>query len=343
MIRRVENWSIEKIYKNRTIISFPEYQRQANLWSTERKALLIDSILKNIDIPILSFNKTKVGDYEVVDGQQRLWAIWQYLDDKYPLGFQGKDCYFKDLKKEQKESIKNYLLQISIMEDADDAYLRDLFIRLQLGLLLVPGEKLHAASGQMKDYVFEELAKCSFIEKLGIPKRRYAKETLCAQICINSFNRKENGDFSRTRYEDLEVFFNKYKYPQKKDLDEFKKNCKDILVVVHNLNEIFKDKAKELKNRSYILSIYLIYEELSFNQADFDLSKQAEFVNFTIELWKNLRTEMKAGIDRKNKELYAFENLLSSAPGEKYQIEKRHEKIKNYFIFYREHKKIPGS
>src|SRR5207249_3068261 len=53
MKRTVENWSVERLHKARTQISFPEYQRQPKLWSVEKKQLLIDSILRDIDIPKL--------------------------------------------------------------------------------------------------------------------------------------------------------------------------------------------------------------------------------------------------------------------------------------------------
>src|SRR2546428_13721552 len=83
MKRKVETWSVGRLHKERAQISFPEYQRQPNLWSTEKNSLLIDSILQDIDIPKLYFNHTGDGGYEVVDGQQRLWALWEFLDDAY--------------------------------------------------------------------------------------------------------------------------------------------------------------------------------------------------------------------------------------------------------------------
>ena len=49
-----------------------------------------------------------------------------------------------------------------------------------------------------------------FIGKVNIPARRYAKETLCAQIAINSFSKATIGEFSRTRFEDLKYFFDNY-------------------------------------------------------------------------------------------------------------------------------------
>ncbi len=264
MKRKVQDWSVEKLYKERTHISFPEYQRQPNLWSTEKKGLLIDSILKDIDIPKLYFYLADKDSYEVVDGQQRLWAIWEFLDDIYSYKSDGKLKKFSALTHAQKAAIKDYKMQVTMIEEADDEYLRQLFLRLQLGLLLITGEKLHAASGAMKELVFTKLASHGFIENVGIPARRYAKETLCAQICLNSFTREKLKTFARTRYEDLLHFFKEYEHPQGKDLDFFKDKGKKISGVMDDLWVAFGDRAKQLKNRSYILSVYLFFEELSF-------------------------------------------------------------------------------
>src|SRR6266576_2147804 len=133
MKRRIEEWTITKLLKETPRISFPEYQREKLLWSPEKKALLIDTILEDIDIPKLYFNQTADGSYEVVDGQQRLWTIWEFLTGE----FTYKGHQFAKLTKPQRDSIRNYTLQITVFEDANDAYLRKLFVRLQIALLLV--------------------------------------------------------------------------------------------------------------------------------------------------------------------------------------------------------------
>ncbi len=65
-------------------------------------------------------------------------------------------------------------------------------------------------------------------------------------------------------------------------------------------------------------------------------------MDFVFKLWRRLREEISAGFDRKNKELYTFETYLSSAPGEKYQIERRHEKLREYYAYFSKTGKIKG-
>lgn len=69
MKRRVEDWSVKKLNKERTRISFPEYQREKSLWPREKKSLFIDSILRDLDIPKLYFNLLEDKSIEVIDGQ----------------------------------------------------------------------------------------------------------------------------------------------------------------------------------------------------------------------------------------------------------------------------------
>jgi len=302
---------------------------------------LIDSILKDIDIPKLYFNLTTDGTYEVVDGQQRLWAIWDFLDDLYPYSHGGPSRKFTGLQEGEPERIKQYMLQVTILQDADDEYLRQLFVRLQLGLLLITGEKLHAAVGAMKDLVFGGLVGHPFVQGLGMPARRYAKETLCAQICINSFTRKKLGVFARTRYEDLETFFNEYEQPQGADRELFEERAGVIRGVLDRLHQMFQTKAGALRNRSYILSVYLLAEELVQGNS-LPAADEAMFVEFVLSLWDQLRREIGAGFDRRNRELYSFQTFVSSAPGEKYQIERRHAKLREYYDYFKVTRKIKG-
>ncbi len=340
MKRRVEDWTIEKVHKTRPRISFPEYQREPNLWSIEKRRLLIDSILRDIDIPKLYFNETGDKGIEVVDGTQRLWSIWEYIDDVYAITSDGKARKFSELPRAQRDTIRNYKLQITILEDAPDDYLRELFVRLQLGLLLVTGEKLHAATGAMKDFVFGKFVTHKFVRTLSVPKRRYAKETLGAQVSINSFSRAKIKAFSRTRYEDLEFFFKGYEHPQGKDLQFFRDQSRKILTVLDDLWKCFGEKTRDLSNRSYILSVYLLFEELRDGLKS--RGDRRTFVDFVFALWTRMRQEVSAGIDRKNRELYVFETMLSSAPGERYQIERRHEKLLEYYEYFKKTGKIKG-
>jgi hypothetical protein len=118
---------------------------------------------------------------------------------------------------------------------------------------------------------------------------------------------------------------------------------KKISNVLNELQECFGDDANNLKNRSYILSIYLFVEELISEQGELTTQDQKLFSDFVSRLWRGLREESGLGIDRKNRELYLFQSLLSSAPGEVYQIERRHKKMSEYYEHFKRTGKIKGN
>lgn len=342
MKKTVKDWTIEQICKERSNITFPEYQREKRLWNEIDKRNLIDSILRGIDIPKLYFYKTSdTKIYEVVDGQQRLWAIWDFYDGLYKLS-DGRT--FARLNSSERSLITNYRLQITEIAEADENELRLLFLRLQLGLLLNTGEKLHALTGIVKDFVFKKMCKHHFIrETVNIPRRRFSKETLCAQICINSYHKAKSDTFFRTRFTDLEDFFMAGKNPKGKELDFLNKRFATIGSTLSILDKYFTNKGHLLRNRSFVLSIYLFVEGLMGGKSPGEIEKIVpKFVKFTELFLRRLKEEIKAGFQRQNKDLYDFQSYLNNAPGERYQIARRHEELGKFFTYYLAKVKIKG-
>ena len=62
----------------------PEYQRRLR-WSTPQKSRLIESLLLNIPVPPVFFYESTAARYEVMDGQQRLNAIREFIAGDFAL------------------------------------------------------------------------------------------------------------------------------------------------------------------------------------------------------------------------------------------------------------------
>ncbi|MEP3629228.1 MAG: DUF262 domain-containing protein [Hyphomicrobiales bacterium] len=131
-------------WKNR-IDPMPDYQRPP-AWSRKQKQLLIDSILRNYDIPKIYWRSVERGNnikYEVVDGQQRLRAIWEFHAGEYGLAkdidpIDNIDCSgkkYNDLDLDISVIFDSYSVDIAIIEDAiqtdEEDEVRDMFLRLQ--------------------------------------------------------------------------------------------------------------------------------------------------------------------------------------------------------------------
>ncbi len=57
----------------------PEYQRRLR-WDNKKKSRLIESFLMNVPVPPVFLYEKSIGDFEVMDGQQRLNAILEFFD-----------------------------------------------------------------------------------------------------------------------------------------------------------------------------------------------------------------------------------------------------------------------
>jgi hypothetical protein len=91
----------------------PEYQRDY-VWSEEDKIALIDSIFNGIDIGKFAYIHTEdyregVPLYEILDGKQRLRAILDYYENRFP--YKGK--YFNDLCKRDQNWFENYRVSVA--------------------------------------------------------------------------------------------------------------------------------------------------------------------------------------------------------------------------------------
>lgn len=76
---------VKDLIEARQIINIrPEYQRRLR-WTTPQKSKLIESLLLNIPIPSIYLFESEAARYEVMDGQQRLNAIKQFLNNEFRL------------------------------------------------------------------------------------------------------------------------------------------------------------------------------------------------------------------------------------------------------------------
>src|SRR5437867_12726168 len=76
--------ALDKVYKRRDRIDMPDFQRE-EVWTELQKRRLIDTILKGWHLPKFYFRKLDESNFECVDGQQRLAAIFEFFDGKLTL------------------------------------------------------------------------------------------------------------------------------------------------------------------------------------------------------------------------------------------------------------------
>jgi hypothetical protein len=75
---------IFQMIENEDIDLNPDFQRYL-VWDHMQKSQLIESILLRIPLPMFYFAEDKEGKLSVVDGLQRISAIKEFMDNKFPL------------------------------------------------------------------------------------------------------------------------------------------------------------------------------------------------------------------------------------------------------------------
>jgi hypothetical protein len=84
-------------YVNELFVVNRRYQRKL-IWEEIEKENFIDSIIKKYSVPLFLIadvkNNEGVRQYEIIDGMQRLNAIFAFIENEIGVDYNGKKCYF---------------------------------------------------------------------------------------------------------------------------------------------------------------------------------------------------------------------------------------------------------
>lgn len=138
----------------------PEYQRSYIYADGKRDVAVIDSLLKGYPIGLLYFNKTEDGNYEVLDGQQRVTSIGRFVRGLFAAkDSNGNQQYFPGLAADMQARIMNTPLLVYICE-GEETEIKDWFRTINIaGVPLNQQEILNAVySGPFVTLAREEFS-----------------------------------------------------------------------------------------------------------------------------------------------------------------------------------------
>jgi hypothetical protein len=242
--------SIEAMLDSAKYIRNPEYQRRKR-WNNTRKSRLIESFIMNVPIPPIFLYEIDYSIYEVMDGQQRLTAIYDFYKGKFEL---------EALEYWQELNGRNYQnLPEQVQKGIDRRYLSSI-------ILLQETAKSKEEAEYLKQIVFERLN--SGGEKLTAQETRNALHNgkfnrLCIKLSENDSFRKmwnlpleSEGEEklleseSYRKMEDVELVLRFFAYrhienlksPVDKFLDEYLKQANNYSdQTIENLENIFQE------------------------------------------------------------------------------------------------------
>ncbi len=188
---------LRQLHDEQQLVLAPQFQRNA-VWPTPAKAYLIDTILAERPIPLLFFQRTSSAQsgrvsYRVVDGQQRLRAIFEFMDGGFKLSetkqARLKGRKFDQLPKWAREQILQYDLSIQELSGYSEKDIRDMFVRMNKYVVRLSRQEIrHArATGRFAKFV-EKLGALSFwsVNRVFSKKQlaRFRAVEFCAELAI---------------------------------------------------------------------------------------------------------------------------------------------------------------
>lgn len=290
MKRHVEPWLVGSVqFRKGNIDPNPPYQR-GPVWNDVQKQLLIDSIFRGYDIPQLYLTKAQdpAYEWEVVDGQQRLRAIWGFFDDEYRLA-EDADMFgeheianssFGQLHPALKDRLQSYALSIVLLEEEKAGEIEEMFLRLQNGASLNSAEKRNAISGALRDFIHETAQEHRlFSEHVSVVNNRYAHDELAAQMLLLE-QKGEPTAITHTRLK-----------PMYENGRRYNKNCSEarrFRRVLNFLVQAFPEKSPHL-TKVNLISLYTVASELLAKFAI--LSRANEFGRWFAEFEERRRED----------------------------------------------------
>lgn len=345
---------VQKQFKHGNLFLSPEEYQRENAWDFDQKQLLIDTIFRGMDIPKLYFwkidqytlsngypnggtkdfykqileKKRKENDdpdpyvFEVVDGQQRIRTILEYMNVKPPNNkvYRGtwhdpfptlaetpmaKGKLYQQLNAEQQTKFDESSLTIMILEKASIEEIRDMFLRLQNGTPLNAQQK-RDAMGSNIGKLARELATTSFFATSVYFDNTSSDHHRVASQMIHLENKEKIISCTSKQLDKL------YKEHTKVQVEpSVASKVRRVLTV---LGKIFPIKNPRL-NRSYALSLYWVFsrilETYSITETDYVkiqenfeklddarlIAMDRDFSNIDDDIFSSLTQSMSRGTD----------------------------------------------
>lgn len=302
----------------------PDFQRKNDLWKIDKKSQLIESILLGIPLPMFYVATRSGGDWDVVDGIQRLGVLRDFVLGKkylsslskkedYALKGQGfklsglefltqfEDLTFVELPGKQQDDILGCNIQVTVIRaGTPDTVKFNIFKRINTGGLPLTNQEIRHALHQG--------SATKFLQKL---------------VELPIFNKATAGSIKDERMEGRELilrlfasllFGHEFK-ESRIDIDNILNNTMLVLNKIGGTPEIYKDELP-------------VYKHYSFDELEsmFVRSMERNYILFgTYAFRKSLPKERRTPINKALFETWGVTlGLLSETKWEKLLNNKRY-------------------
>jgi len=244
----------------------PPFQRKP-VWSHRNKSYLIDTIIRGLPVPEIYMQiKTDANgnsQYIVVDGQQRIRAILEFIAGNYEIREDDNDEHgnktFKELPDGVKKDIWDYRLVVRELPTSSEEDVREIFRRLNKNVVPLNRQELRNATYMGKFItLMEKLAEDEFWAENGIMTPNAIRRMLDAEFISELFIAMMHGIQSKNA-DNIDNYYQLYddNFPNR---DIWVRNYNKTLEMIQQLLPDLK--STRWSNKADFYSLFIAVHEL---------------------------------------------------------------------------------
>lgn len=253
----------KKAFDADELVIEPPYQRNP-VWSRRQQAALIVTILLEYPIPELYMQEiTDVNGAQrhiLVDGQQRIRSIIEFLDGKFELDDESErwaGLAFEDLSPDDRKRIFEYAFVVRLLPDIPEIEIRQIFQRINRNTTVLNAQELrHATYWGPFIRLMDEISDYEFWSDSGIfsanDRRRMLDTEFVSELAVAVLNGIQN------KKKLLEEFYQQYETAfdgEEHVRDIFRQTLGEIHQILPNL------AALRWKKKSDFYTLFLVFAE----------------------------------------------------------------------------------
>lgn len=316
LVLPVKTWTMREIHRLRDSVDMdPVYQRLSDAWSTFQKGHFIDSIANGFVLPPIYLHELgptkdrndQSNRYAVIDGKQRLSAVWAFFDNEVSLPRSSR--FLRDLDahganktysrldgREQRirDAFESGTMPVVVVRSTSIELIFEMFQRLNLPTRLNPAEFRNAMLGPIPPAIRElSWDHPFFFDCLPFENARLKHFDLAAKFLYM----EHKGGPATLRKSEIDGFvrqFIKEKLEERKEAQaEAQGLVSETRATLEMMSKVFEAGDPLLRASGLVSLYYLVFLACRNGKASTRILSRRAFAAFTElrEIWKELSVD----------------------------------------------------